>query len=491
MSNEKGKDALLQMIRLGRPMSIGQQARLTLQLSVPAILAQLTTTVMQYIDASMVGSMGANASAAIGLIESTMWLLGSICSASAAGFYVQVSHSLGANGAREARSVLRQGITSVLMVSIVLAMVSLSLSPWLPGWLGGNADICGMASSYFAICALGVPVFQFSMFGSGMLRSSGNMVVPSVMSVVMMTLDVVFNFFLIFPSRVVHVFGIPIHVPGAGLSVTGAAIGTVAAELVAMSLTMYILCNRSKELRIAGECGSFLPTAACIRRALNIAVPMGLQQVIMCSAYVVMTLIIAPLGTVAIAAHSLGIVVESLCYMPGYGIADAATTLVGQSKGAGRQDLMKRFAYISVMLGMGVMAVMGVVMYVGAPAALSLMTPVEAIRQSGVTVLRIEAYAEPMFAAAIVCYGVFVGAANTLVPSIMNLISMWGVRITLAALLAPTMGLKGVWLAMCAELCFRGAIFLCRLRWGHWTDDSKSMLKRIPLRTNNKGYDEE
>lgn len=134
---------------------------------------------------------------------------------------------------------------------------------------------------------------------------------------------------------------------------------------------------------------------------------------------------------------------------------------------------MRRFAYISVVLGMVVMAVMGIVMYVGAPAALSLMTPVGAIRQAGVEVLRIEAYAEPMFAAAIVCYGVFVGAASTLVPSVMNLVSMWGVRITLAALLAPTMGLKGVWIAMCTELCFRGLIFLCRLRWGCWTDDRR------------------
>ena len=185
----------------------------------------------------------------------------------------------------------------------------------------------------------------------------------------------------------------------------------------------------------------------------------------MCSAYVMTTIIIAPLGTFAIAANSFGVIVESLCYMPGYGIADAATTLVGQSIGAGRHELMKRFAWLSVGLGVTVMAVMGVVMYVGAPVAMAMMTPAEEVRRLGVEVLRIEAFAEPMFAAAIVSYGVFVGAAKTLVPSIMNLVSIWGVRISLAALLAPSMGLRGVWIAMCIELCFRGFIFLVKLKF--------------------------
>ena len=464
MKRNQKKDQLLAMIRQNKPMTLGEQARLVLQLATPAILAQLTTTMMQYIDASMVGSLGAEASAAIGLIETTTWLMGSICSAAAAGFYVQVSHQLGANDGTQARATLRQGIMSVFVVSALIGLLALAVSPFLPSWLGGNDSINPIASAYFAIIAVAMPVFQFSMFGSGMLRSSGNMVVPSVMSVVMMTLDVVFNFFLIFPSRTLDILGSTVAVPGAGLGVVGAGIGTAAAELVAASITMYILCFRSKELSLKIDSGRFLPTWNVVRRALKIGLPMGLQQTIMCSAYVVTTIIIAPLGTFAIAANSFGIIVESLCYMPGYGISDAATTLVGQSLGAGRHELMKRFAWLSVGLGMAVMALMGVVMYVGSPFAMALMTPSEEVRRLGVEVLRIEAFAEPMFAAAIVCYGVFVGAAKTLVPSIMNLASMWGVRITLAALLAPSMGLKGVWLAMCLELCFRGAIFLVKLK---------------------------
>lgn len=154
--------------------------------------------------------------------------------------------------------------------------------------------------------------------------------------------------------------------------------------------------------------------------------------------------------------------------MPGFGIADAATTLVGQSIGAGRWRLTHSFARTTVLMGMGMMGLMGVLMYVFAPQIIGLMTSIEEIKELSVTVLRIEAFAEPMFAASIVSYSVFVGAADTLVPCLMNIFSFWAVRLSLAALLAPSLGLKGVWIAMCVELCFRGMIFLIRLKLGRW-----------------------
>ena len=196
----------------------------------------------------------------------------------------------------------------------------------------------------------------------------------------------------------------------------------------------------------------------------------------MCGAQILVTVIVAPLGTAAIAANAFAITAESLCYMPGYGIGEAATTLVGQSIGAGRRDLTKRFAHITVYSGMVVMSVMGVVMYFAAPVMMAFFTPDHTVRELGVMALQIEAWAEPMFAAAIVSYGAFVGTGDTLIPSCMNLGSIWAVRLTLAAILAPVMGLKGVWIAMCIELCFRGAIFLWRLYSGAWT---KKLFKRV------------
>jgi putative MATE family efflux protein len=230
----------------------------------------------------------------------------------------------------------------------------------------------------------------------------------------------------------------------------------------------YFLLVRSSTLKLKGHPGSFKPKANVVSTAFKIGVPIGLQHLLMGGAQIVSTLIVAPLGTIAIAAHSLGITVESVCYMPGFGIAEAATTLVGQSFGAGKKALTRSFARMSAAMGITVMTLMGVLMWIFAPELMSVMTPVDEIIQMGAECLRIEAFAEPMFAAAIVCNGVFVGTGDTMKPAIMSLPSMWGVRLTLAALLAVSYGLPGVWTAMAIELTFRGLIFLARLFHGGW-----------------------
>ena len=449
-------------------MTLGQQLRLTLSLSAPAIMAQLSSIVMQYIDASMVGSLGANDSASIGLVSSTMWLFGGMLSAVAMGFTVQVAHHIGANRSADARDVLRQSLSSCLIFSLVLTVLGVCISGSLPHWLGGSDAISHNASLYFLVLSLFLPLLEVEMLAGGMLRSSGNMKVPGMINVLMCVLDVVFNFFLIFPGRDVHVAGVTLYLPGAGLGVMGAALGTVLAELVTCLLMLYFLIWRSSELRLAGTRGSFRPTRQCLRKAYKIGVPIGLQHVMMCGAYIATTAIVAPLGSIALAANSFAITAESLCYMPGYGFSEAATTLVGQSTGAGRRRLAKRFALITVGLGVVSMTILGALMYFSATGMMSIMSPVREIVDLGAQCLRIEAWAEPLYAAAIVCYGVMVGAGDTLMPSIMNLGSMWIVRLSLAALLAPTMGLAGVWTAMCIELCVRGTLFLLRLWHGGW-----------------------
>ena len=188
----------------------------------------------------------------------------------------------------------------------------------------------------------------------------------------------------------------------------------------------------------------------------------------MCGAQIAQTRIVAPLGTVAIAANSFSVTAESLCYMPGYGIGTAATTLIGQSIGAGRKDMTKRLGWLTTGLGMVVMAVTGTLMYIAAPWMIGMLSPEPAIRALGTRILRIEAFAEPMFGASIVASGVFRGAGDTLVPSCLNFFSMWAIRIPASAILAPRFGLPGVWLAMCVELCVRGILFLIRLAGSRW-----------------------
>lgn len=462
------KNLLTATIRGSAPVSRMQQIRLAVQLSIPAIVAQISSIIMQYIDASMVGSLGADASASIGLVTTSTWIFMGLCSAAAVGFSVQVAHQIGSGNGEEARSIFRQGLTTTLLFSLVLMIIGLSISRSLPQWLGGNPDINPAATLYFQVFMVSMPVIQYSFLASGMLRCSGNMVFPGMAGVVGCVLDVVFNFFLIFPSRTIHILGLDMWIPGAGMGVYGAAIGTMASEAVIVVAMLLKLIYGNGELKLHHAPGSFKPRKNCLRKAYKIAMPMGIERLLTSGAQVMLTIIVAPLGTFAIAANAFAITAESLCYMPGYGIADAATTLVGQSVGAGRKQLARQFAYTCVGMGMVVMTVLGVVMYIAAPVIIGLMTPVSQIVDLGVMALRTEAWAEPMYAASIVAYGAFVGAGDTLMPCCLNLGSMWGVRITLAAILAPIYGLHGVWIAMCVELCFRGAIFLWRLKTPYW-----------------------
>ncbi|WP_370014848.1 MATE family efflux transporter [Muribaculum intestinale] len=471
-TGSKNTEQLLALIRDGHPMDFRTQLRLTALLSLPAIVAQLSSIAMQYIDASMVGSLGANASASIGLVSTTTWLFWGVLSAAGTGFSVQVAHLIGSGDFEKARKVVRQAFASLLIFSTAIALSGVAISPFLPVWLGAEEIIHRDASRYFLIFASFLPALQISFLAGSMLRCAGNMKIPSMLNVMMCLIDVVLNFILIFPERDIALGPWHIHIWGAGMGVEGAALATVLAETIVAAIMLWYLWCRSPILGLWKRPGSFMPQASTLRKALKIGMPMGLEHIAICSAQIIITTIVAPLGVVAIAANAFAIIAESLCYMPGYGIGEAATTLAGQAYGAGRHKLVRRFGYITVGAAMAVMGIMGVALYLFAPQIISVMSPVEEIRILGAEILRIEAWAEPMFGAAIVSYGFFVGLGRTVLPSIMNLLSIWGVRLTLATLLAPAMGLKGVWLAMCIELCFRGLIFLALLAFGRWRKET-------------------
>ncbi|MDE6422156.1 MAG: MATE family efflux transporter [Muribaculaceae bacterium] len=459
---------MLELIQSGRPLNFRQRLSLTAKLSWPAIMAQLSSILMQYIDAAMVGRLGADDSAAVGLVSTSLWLFWGICSAATTGFSVQIAHRMGAADTFTARKIFRQGLLMSVVFGIFMGLLGLGIAGELPHWLGGKGEVCNKATLYFSVFVAALPLLTLNYLGSGALRASGNMLVPGSLNVMMCILDVLFNMLLIFPTRDVAFLGSEIRIPGAGLGVLGAALGTVAAEIVTAGAILWYACFKQKGLAFKGERGSFRPTRQVMRNAFKVAAPMTLEHAVICGAQIMVTVIVAPLGVMAIAANSFAVTAEALCYMPGYGIADAATTLSGQSYGAKRKDLAKEFGYLTVGLGMVVMSVMGVILWLGAPPVMELLTPVKAIQDLGVSALRIEAWAEPMFAASIVAYGVMVGVGDTIVPAIMNFSSIWLVRVPLAALMVGSMGLDGVWLAMCIELCFRGGIFLWRLLSGAW-----------------------
>jgi len=447
------KDILLEQLRGGGTLTGGQQLRLCLLLSYPAIIAQLSSVLMQYIDTSMVGHLGAAAGASIGLVSTCLWLLMGFCGACGSGFSVQVAHLIGANDFKGAREVLRQAFTSALVFSGCIGLLGMAIAGPLPRWLGGSPEIIADSTRYFFIVAAFLPFMQMDWMCASMLQVSGNMKVPSYLNIGMCLMDVCFNYLFIYVLD---------------MGVVGAALGTGLAEFLTALAMLYFLTVRSPELNLLQDRGAFRPTRRVLQRAVNIGGPMALQNVLIRGGYIASTVIVAPLGTIAIAANSFAITAESFCYMPGYGIADAATALVGQSVGAGRKELAKRFAWITTLLAMGIMTLLGMLMYAFAPQLMGMLTPDAEVIGLGARVLRIEAFAEMGYAASIAAYGAFVGAGDTKWPSVMNFTSMWLVRIVPAFFLVKVYGLVGFWIAMAVELTFRGILFLVRLARGKW-----------------------
>lgn len=424
--------------------TLAPQLRLVWQLSLPAILTQITTIAMQYIDSAMVGALGADASAAIGLVASSTWLFGGVTTAVSAGFSVQVAHRIGAGEDTEARTVVRHGLAAALTLAALLALLGLGICRQLPCWLGGGAEICADASAYFLTFSLMLPFSQLNSLTAGFLQCAGDMVTPSVLNAVMCGLDVVCNALLI---------------PHFG--VLGAGVGTaLACALVSLAMG-WCCCVRNAQLRLRrGEAHAFRPEI--LKKAFRIGAPVAVQEIAMNGAMVASTMILAPLGAAAIAANSFAVTAESLCYMPGYGVGSAATTLVGRSVGAGDAAQARRYGNICTALGGALMGCTGLLMMIFCPFVFRLLTPVAEVRTLAAQALRIGLLAEPLFGVSIAAAGALRGAGDTLVPSLLNLGSIWIVRLGLSLLLVGKLGLRGMWIAMAIELCVRGTLMLWR-----------------------------
>jgi len=466
---------LAEQLSQGRLNTLRSRIGMVAALSWPAMMAQLSTILMEYIDASMVGSLGPMPSAAIGLIATTTWLLWGLGTATVTGFSVQVAHKIGAGDDAGARGVLRTSIVMVFLVSAAVMTLGLCISAGLPHWLGGKGPVCAHSTAYFRIFSISIPFMFMTFLSSSMLRCSGNMVLPGIANVMMCGLDVVFNYLLIFPTRTVSIMSCHVTVPGADLGVAGAALGSLCAVVCAGSWMWIYLLLKSRRLKrpYKNRKSEIVRKRSILRRGFTIGWPVALERIVMCGAQILITAIVAPLGNAAIAANAFAVTAESLCYMPGYGISEAATTLVGQSLGANRKNLTISFGRIALLSGMLIMGLLGVVMWFFAPEMMSMFSSDETIRTLGAEALRTEAWAEPMFGAAIVSYGICIGAGYTLIPATINFSTIWLVRLTLSAVLAPTLGLYGVWLAMCIELCVRGSLFVMVFISRRWLKNFK------------------
>ncbi len=457
------------LLQEGRAPTRREEISAVLALSWPAIVQQFMLTLVQYIDTAMVGSLGPNATASVGVVSSSVWLFNGLLGAAATGFAVQVAQHIGARETERARSVVRESMLFSLLFGVFMGSAAAALSFSLPGLLGAEEAIRPDASAYFLIVGCSMPFLMAINLMSSLLRCMGDTRTPMLFNITLNILNTIFNFLLIYEPREASVFGLRVFLPGAGLGVPGAALGSALASLLVALLFLRRFLSRDFPLRISLR-DRFRFTRDCLSAMIRIAIPQAMAHTASCGAQIAVTVIVAGLGTQAVAANSLAVTAEALCYQPGYGVSTAATTLVGQSIGAGRRDLAVRFARVSTLLGMAIMTGTGLLMFLFAEPLIGMFTPDADVMRLGASLLRIEAFAEPLFAASIVASGAFSGAGDTKWSFAANLLSMWGIRLPIALLLIGSLGLTGMWIAMACELSIKGLVFLWRLRSKKWLD---------------------
>ena len=436
-----------------------------LSLAWPTMLEQLLQTAVQYIDTAMVGSLGTQATAAVGSTATVGWLVGSSTYAFGVGFLAYISQALGAGDDSRAKKAAGQSVLAVLVVGLFFTVVTLSLSPLVPVWMQVDPSIRSLASRYFFIIYLPMlPRTASAIFGT-VLRAAGDTRTPMRVGLVVNALNVILNFLLIYPSRTLSLFGLAVPMWGAGWGVVGAAAASAIAFAVggiAITLALY----RHKRISPRGQ--SLLPDKKVLVPCLRVAFPNMLQRFGTSLGYVAFAAMINALGELSTAAHTVANTVESAFYIPGYGMQAAAATLTGNCLGAGDERRRRDLARLIVVIEVGLMVLSGALLFAFAPAMAGIFSKDPVVIALGSTVLRMVACSEPFYGVSIVIEGMLQGAGKTKVPFVINIAGMWGVRI-LGTWICTTrlgMGLVSAWGCMIANNLLVFVLYLVLLLRG-------------------------
>ena len=439
--------------------------RVLLVLGIPAIIEQFLMTLVSYVDTAMVGSLGAGATAAVAINASSTWLINGVLSAVGVGYSVQVAFYAGAKDFEQVRAVVRQAVLAVVFFGLVIMAVGLAISGQLPVWLGAEPEILSDARAYIRIYMLAIP-FQCSVaVFSAIFRCMGDTKTPMTLNAASNLINVVLNYFLIFETRPVG----PITMPGAGLGVAGAAIATSISIATSGTLLLVIMYRRKSPYQVHLK-ENYKPDKFIIRKAFQLSVPVALERITMSSGQIFMTKMVSGLGTAALAANHVAVTAEGLSYMPATGISFAATTLVGQSLGAKNMARAKTYGKLSGWVGFALSTFMGALLFFFSQPLATIFSSDHAVINMAAAMLRIVAFAEPMFGVSIVLSGALRGAGDTRYPFFVGLFSMVGLRCVLAPIFiyGLGMGLEAVWIAMLIDLCVRGLLCIWRFGSGKW-----------------------
>ncbi len=433
----------------------------------PTMVEQLLQTAVQYIDTAMVGSLGTDATAAVGATTTVGWLVGSSVSALGVGFLAYISQAFGAGEGEKARKASSQAVLVTLLVGTLFTVITMSLSGTVPVWMQVDQSIRDISSRYFFILYLPMLPRTATIIFGALLRAAGDSKTPMRVGVLVNCVNVVLNFLFIYPTRPLTVLGLAFTMPGTGWGVEGAAIASAIAVLVG-GVCITIALWRHPAVSPRGY--SLKPDKAVLAPCLRVAVPNAAQRFGTSLGYVAFAAMINGLGPVATAAHTIANTVESAFYIPGYGMQAAAATLAGNAKGAGDKAKMKQLATTLLLIEVALMVLSGSLLFAFAPTMVELFSKDMAVILLGATILRMVAVSEPFYGVSIVLEGMLQGVGNTKMPFVFNILGMWGVRIvgTFICTTFLDMGLVSAWACMIAHNMLLFVCFVVYCKKGNW-----------------------
>ena len=438
-----------------------------LALAWPTMLEQLMQTAVQYIDTAMVGTLGTQATAAVGATATVNWLISSTVSAVGVGFLSYIAKACGAGDGGRARRAVSQAALTVAAVGLFFTVLTAAVSGRVPVWMQVEPDIREMTSRYFLILYLPMLPRTASIIFGTVLRAAGDTRTPMKIGGMMNVINVILNFFLIYPTREIALFSGHFTVWGAGLGVVGAAVASAVSFTVGGVWITWVVWNHPQ---VSPRGQTFRLDGQIMRPCLRVAFPNMLQRFGTSLGYVAFAAMINSLGETATAAHTIANTVESAFYIPGYGMQTAAATLAGNACGAGDRRRMKTLASMCIPLEVVLMMGSGAVLFLAAPALMRLFSASEEVIAQGMTVLRMVAVSEPFYGFSIIIEGFMMGVGRTRRPFVYNIVGMWLVRIVGTFLCTQWlgMGLVSAWACMIAHNLLLFALYsVCYVR-GTW-----------------------
>lgn len=437
----------------------------------PTMLEQLMQTAVQYIDTAMVGSLGTQATAAVGATSTVNWLIGSTISSLGVGFLALISQSLGARDVKTARRASAQAVLVTLVAGLALTLLTSLLSSRVPVWMRVDPVIRDLTSRYFLIFYSALLFRTASIILGTVLRSVGDTKTPMRVGILVNVINILLNFLFIYPARTVSLLGRSVFIPGLGMGVEGAAMASAASFAfggIAITLALF----RHKEISPLRQ--PFRPDRAILRRCFRVALPNMVQRFITSLGYVVFASMINSLGDVSTAAHTVANTVESAFYIPGWGMQTAAAVLSGNAFGAQNRGEIRRLGKSLVVLEVLLMIVSGSLLFIFAEPLVRIFTRDPEVIRLGTTVLKMVAVSEPFYGIPIVVEGMMQGAGQTLIPLILNVSCMWGVRIagTFVCTQLLSMGLTAAWGCMIAHNMMLFVLFGIIYLRGKWIPGS-------------------